>query len=56
VFDQPYNQDQRGPRATTWAEVEEIVLERFTERQGIHGVQPQLPGVDGALGRRVGND
>ncbi|MFT7607382.1 MAG: 5'-nucleotidase [Candidatus Aldehydirespiratoraceae bacterium] len=56
VFDQPYNQDQRGPRATTWADVEEIVLERFTERQGIHGVQPQLPGVDGALGRRLGND
>ena len=56
VFDQPYNRDERDPRAVTWAEVEEIVLERFTERQGIHGVQAQLPGVDGALGRRLGHD
>ena len=54
VFDQPYNRDQRDPRAADWAEVEEIVMERFTERQGVHGVQPQLPGVDGALGRRLG--
>lgn len=56
VFDQPYNQDQREPRAADWAQVEEIVMERFTERQGVHGVQTQLPGVDGALGRRLGND
>ena len=55
VFDQPYNRDQRDPRASSWAEVEEIVMERFAERQGVHGVQPQLPGVDGALGRRLGN-
>jgi 5'-nucleotidase len=56
VFDQPYNQDQRAPRAHGWAEVEEIVMERFTERQGVHGVQTQLPGVDGTLGRRLGSD
>ncbi|MEQ8841350.1 MAG: hypothetical protein RIB98_10235 [Acidimicrobiales bacterium] len=56
VFDQPYNRDERDPRAMNWAEVEEIVMERFTERQGVHGVQPQLPGVDGALGRRLGAD
>jgi len=56
VFDQPYNRDQREPRAMNWADVEEIVMERFTERQGVHGVQTQLPGVDGALGRRLGNE
>lgn len=56
VFDQPDNQDQREPRAANWAEVEEIVMERFTERQGVHGVQTQLPGVDGTLGRRLGAD
>lgn len=56
VFDQPYNQDQRAPRANGWSEVEEIVMERFTERQGVHGVQTQLPGVDGTLGRRIGSD
>jgi 5'(3')-deoxyribonucleotidase len=56
VFDQPYNREQRDPRAENWSEVEEIVMERFTERQGIHGVQPQLPGVDGTLGRRLGGD
>lgn len=56
VFDQPYNADERQPRAHGWAEVEEIVMERFTERQGVHGVQTQLPGVDGTLGRRPGAD
>ena len=56
VFDRPHNHGEREPRATTWAEVEEIVMERFAERQGIHGVQPQLPGVDGTLGRRLGSD
>ena len=56
VFDQPYNEGERDPRATNWVEVEEIVMERFTERQGVHGVQPQLPGVDGTLGRRLGAD
>ena len=45
VFDQPYNQELRSPRATSWLDVEEIVLERFTEWSGIHGVQPTLPGV-----------
>lgn len=56
VFDQPYNQDERDPRADSWTAVEEIVMERFTERQGVHGVQTQLPGVDGTLGRRLGVD
>ena len=56
VFDRSHNQAERDPRATTWAEVEEIVMERFAERQGVHGVQPQLPGVDGTLGRRLGSD
>lgn len=45
VFDQPYNRDLRSPRATNWLEAEEIVLDRFTEWSGIHGVQPTLPGV-----------
>jgi 5'-nucleotidase len=56
VFDRPHNDGARDPRARTWTEVEEIVMQRFTERQGVHGVQPQLPGVDGALGRRLGDD
>ncbi|MEZ5244340.1 MAG: hypothetical protein R2707_04520 [Acidimicrobiales bacterium] len=55
VFDSAGNQGERDPRAANWAEVEEIVMERFTERQGVHGVQPQLPGVDGTLGRRLGS-
>lgn len=55
IFDQPYNRDLRGPRASGWDEVEEIVMARLTEHQGVHGVQPQLPGVTGTLGRRLGS-
>jgi len=47
VFDQPYNREFAGPRAADWAEVEEIVLDRYTAWSGIHGVQPTLPGVSG---------
>ena len=55
AFEQPYNRHLPGPRATGWAEVEEIVLDRYTEWSGIHGVQPTLPGVsegDRLHGRR----
>lgn len=54
VFDAPYNQDVEGPRASSWAEVESLVLDRVSE-SGIP-LQPQLPGLDeGAtrLTRRV---
>ena len=57
VFDQPYNRGAEAPRATNWGEVEELVLARFTEWSGIHGVQPTLPGViegDRLFGRRPG--
>ncbi len=55
VFDQPYNQEMAAPRAHTWADVEEIVMSRYAEWSGIHGVQPTLPGVtegDRLHGRR----
>ena len=54
VFDAPYNQEVDGPRATSWAEVEALVLDRVSE-SGIP-LQPPLPGLDeGAerLSRRV---
>ena len=54
VFDAPYNQAVDGPRATSWAEVEALVLDRVSE-SGIP-LQPQLPGLgEGAvrLTRRV---
>lgn len=43
VFDQPYNRDLSGARATTWAEVEEQVLALVTASGA--AVQPALPGV-----------
>ena len=43
VFDQPYNHAVGGLRATTWAEVEEIALERMVA-SGVP-VQPVLPSV-----------
>ncbi len=55
VFDQPYNRALLGPRATNWADVEEIVLDRYTDWSGIHGVQSTLPGLiegDRLHGRR----
>lgn len=59
VFDQPYNRTIDGPRASTWDQVEEIVLDRYTEWSGIHGVQPTLPGVaegDRLFGRRPADE
>jgi 5'-nucleotidase len=44
VFDRPYNQTLEGPRATTWAEVEQIVADRVTE-SGL-AVQTTLPGLE----------
>jgi 5'(3')-deoxyribonucleotidase len=54
VFDQPYNGGVEGLRAASWAEVEELVTARMTDR-GI-AVQPPLPGVGhdpGRLHRRI---
>ncbi|MCQ3805675.1 MAG: hypothetical protein OXB92_01565 [Acidimicrobiaceae bacterium] len=53
IFDQYYNRHLDGLRATNWTEAEEIVLQRFTEHRGSHGVQTQLPGVAGTLSRRL---
>ncbi len=55
VFDQPYNREFEGPRASTWDEVERIVMELVAERQG--AVEVQLPGIDAGtdrLTRRLG--
>jgi 5'(3')-deoxyribonucleotidase len=49
VFDQPYNRGLPGPRATTWAEVEEIVHE-VAARRGV-SIAPQLPGFDAGSDR-----
>lgn len=43
VFDQPYNRHLEGPRASTWEEVEELVLD-FAARKVT--IQPQFKGVD----------
>lgn len=51
VFDQPYNRDAADPRARTWAEVEHLVMEQFTEWRGAAGVQPQFPGIDAGTDR-----
>jgi len=48
VFDQPYNQDQGGPRAD-WAELEDMVMEMVVDHVG--STQPQLPGVDAGSDR-----
>ncbi|MFV0523174.1 MAG: 5' nucleotidase, NT5C type [Acidimicrobiales bacterium] len=48
VFDQPYNRDLPGPRATGWDEVEQIVLDAASARGWI---QPQLPGIDAGADR-----
>lgn len=50
VFDQPYNQDMAGPRASTWAEVEEMVVELASQH---NAVQPQLPGFDAGADRLI---
>lgn len=54
VFDAPYNQDVDGPRATSWAEVEELVTEHVASMG--RPLQTQLPGLDAGahrLTRRV---
>jgi len=49
VFDQPYNRNLPGPRANSWADVEEIVLGWVADKQGVAPVQ--LPGVDAGADR-----
>jgi 5'(3')-deoxyribonucleotidase len=49
VYDAPYNRDVEGPRAGTWDEVEELVMERVAA-VGVP-LQPQLPGVDAGVDR-----
>ncbi len=51
VFDAPYNRDVDGPRAHSWAEVEELVEERVIELG--HPLQAQLPGLDAGADRLV---
>lgn len=48
VFDQPYNQGLDGPRASTWHEVEEIVIDLMAQRAP---VQHQFPGLDAGADR-----
>lgn len=57
IFDQPYNRDVRGLRATGWEQIEEMVVELATARRGSHELQ--LPGMDAGahrLDRNRGND
>ena len=49
VFDQPYNRDLPGLRATTWTEVEAIVAELIAERGG--SFASQFPGLDAGAER-----
>lgn len=49
VFDQPYNQHLDGPRATSWTELEDMVMDLAADRLG--ALQPQLPGVDSGSDR-----
>ena len=50
TFEQPYNRDlEGGPRAQTWVDVEEIVMELVTEHTG--RFESQLPGFDAGSDR-----
>jgi 5'-nucleotidase len=49
VFDQPYNAGVDGPRAKTWAEVEDLVSARVADL-GL-GLQAPLPGLEDATNR-----
>ncbi len=49
VFDAPYNQDLDPPRASTWAEVEQLVTALVTAR-GVT-LQATLPGFDDGIDR-----
>ena len=51
VFAQSYNTDLADPRARTWAEVYDMVMERFVRWRGPRGVQPQFPGLKPDLTR-----
>ncbi|MGH9275066.1 MAG: 5' nucleotidase, NT5C type [Acidimicrobiales bacterium] len=51
VFDAPYNQDVDGPRARSWADVEELVKARVLDLG--HPLQAQLPGLDAGADRLV---
>jgi 5'(3')-deoxyribonucleotidase len=52
VFDAPYNRGVEGPRAQTWADVEQLVADRVTEL-GVP-LQRQLPGLDAGADRLTG--
>ena len=56
VLSRPGNEDLGEPRGDGWPEVEDLVMDRLTEHSGVHGVQGQLPGVDGTFGRRIGDE
>jgi 5'-nucleotidase len=49
VFDQPYNRHLSGPRAHSWSELEDMVMNLAAQRLG--AMQPQLPGVDAGADR-----
>lgn len=49
VFDAPYNQDVDGPRAGSWDEVEQLVLDHVAS-VGL-ALQAQLPGLDAGVDR-----
>jgi 5'(3')-deoxyribonucleotidase len=49
VYDAPYNQGVEGPRARSWADVEDLVLERVAEL-GVP-LQPPLPHLDAGVDR-----
>ncbi len=49
AFDQPYNRDIEGLRATSWDEVEGIVTDLAADKLG--GMPLQLPGIDAGAER-----
>ena len=49
VFDQPYNREFDDPRASTWEEVEAIVVDLMARRAG--AVEVQLPGMEAGADR-----
>lgn len=49
VFDQPYNRDLDGPRASNWAEAEAVLASLVTQRVGTF--EAQLPGVESGAER-----
>ena len=49
VFDQPYNRDLDGPRASSWAEAEVVLTTLVTQQVGTFAAQ--LPGVEAGAER-----